>query len=116
MTYLSATDSGTDKEITARKARLGGVAQIGTSKYPRLVYAVAVRFDRTLDLSALRLLPPAVAIVTACLSIEVTASINLAKLLEMEGIQALIFPSVIQGVMTTWSFICNCAAAHCPAK
>jgi len=51
--YLSATDSGASKEVTARKARLGGSAQISTDKYPRVVYAVAVNLKRVLDLSAL---------------------------------------------------------------
>jgi RES domain-containing protein len=40
--YLSATDSGAGKEVTARKARLGEAAQISTGKYPRVVYAVGV--------------------------------------------------------------------------
>ncbi len=35
--YLSATDSGAGKEVTARKARLGGSPQITVSKYPRIV-------------------------------------------------------------------------------
>jgi RES domain-containing protein len=33
-------DSGASKEVTARKSRLGGVGQISTDKYPRVVYAV----------------------------------------------------------------------------
>ena len=33
---------GASKEVTARKSRLGGVGQISTDKYPRVVYAVAV--------------------------------------------------------------------------
>jgi RES domain-containing protein len=40
--YLSATDAGTGKEVAARKARLGGAAQITTDKYPRIVYAITV--------------------------------------------------------------------------
>jgi hypothetical protein len=51
--YLSETDSGASKEITARRARLGRAAQISTDKYPRVVYAVAVNLKRALDLSAL---------------------------------------------------------------
>lgn len=51
--YLSATDSGAGKEVTARKARLGGSPQITVSKYPRIVYAVSVNLDRTLHLSSL---------------------------------------------------------------
>lgn len=96
--YLSVTDSGASKEVTARKARLGGAAQISISKYPRVVYAVAVNLDRTLDLSDLRSSEPAKAIVSACLSIDdLTASMDLAQILEMEGIQGLVFPSVIVG-------------------
>jgi RES domain-containing protein len=51
--YLSATDSRASQEVTARKVRLGGAAQISTDRYPRVVYAVAVHLKRTLDLSAL---------------------------------------------------------------
>jgi RES domain-containing protein len=51
--YLSATDLGASKEVIGRKARLGGVAQISTDKYPRVVDAVAVSLKRTLELSAL---------------------------------------------------------------
>lgn len=40
--FLSATDSGASKEVTARKLRLGGASQISIDKYPRVVYAVAV--------------------------------------------------------------------------
>jgi RES domain-containing protein len=49
--YLSVTDSGAGKEVTARKSRLGGVGQISIDKYPRVVYAVAVDLKKALDLS-----------------------------------------------------------------
>jgi len=39
--------------FTARKARLGGGAQISTDKFPRVVYAAAVSLKRVLDLSDL---------------------------------------------------------------
>ena len=51
--YLSATDSGASKEVTARKSRLGGVGQISIEKYPRVVYAVTVDLKKSLNLSAL---------------------------------------------------------------
>jgi RES domain-containing protein len=35
--YLSATESGASKEVTARKARFAGAAQISNDKYPRVV-------------------------------------------------------------------------------
>jgi hypothetical protein len=64
----SATDSGVNKEVIARKARLGGAAQISTGKYPRVVYAVAVNLKRILRLSALGSFQTAEAIRTACLA------------------------------------------------
>ena len=96
--YLSGTDSGASKEVTARKARLGGAAQISTSKYPRVVYTVAVSLDRALDLSDLNSSEAGTAIVGACLSIDdLAASMDLAEILEKEGIEGLVFPSVVAG-------------------
>jgi RES domain-containing protein len=96
--YLSATDSGASKEVTARKARLGGVAQITTDKYPRVVYAVAVNLKRTLDLSALGSSQSANAIRAACLAeYDLADSMDLARELETTGIQGLLFPSVVGG-------------------
>jgi RES domain-containing protein len=96
--YLSATDSGASKEATARKARLGGAAQITTDKYPRVVYAVAVNLKRTVDLSALGSSQTANAIRAACLAEhDLVASMDLARELEAEGMQGLLFPSVVGG-------------------
>ena len=96
--YLSATDSGASKEITARKARLGGAAQINTDKYPRVVYAVAVNLKRALDLSALESSQAGEAVRLACLNkADLTASMELSRELEAEGIQGLLFPSVVGG-------------------
>ncbi len=82
------------KEVTARQAPLGGAAQISTSKYPRIVFAVAVSLDRALDLSDLSSSEPGKAIVCACLSIDdLTASMARSQILEGEGIQGLVFPS-----------------------
>ena len=94
--YLSSTDSGASKEVTARKARLGGTAQINTSKYPRVVYAVAVNLDRALDLAEWSSSDPGKTIASACLSMDdLTTSMAFAQILEAEGIQGLVFPSVV---------------------
>lgn len=96
--YLSASDSGASKEVTARKSRLGGAAQINTNKYPRVVYAVAVDLERTLNLSGLGSTDAAKTIKRACLALDdLTASMDLARELENEGIQALLFSSVVPG-------------------
>jgi RES domain-containing protein len=65
--YLSATDSGASKEVTARKACLGGVGQISTDKYPRVVYAVAVDLKKTPNLATLGSSQAAKAVREACL-------------------------------------------------
>jgi len=84
--YLSATDTGAGKEVTARKARLGGAAQISTEKCPRVVYAVEVNLKRTLDLSALGSSQTANAIRTACLAKnDLATSMELARKLEAKG-------------------------------
>ena len=108
--YLSATDSGAGKEVTARKARLGGAAQISTDKYPRVVYAVAVNLKATLDLSALGSSQTANAIKAAVLAKnDLTASMDLARELEGEGIQGLLFPSVVGGDDNLIVYLANCS-------
>lgn len=108
--YLSATDSGASKEVTARKARLGGAAQITTDKYPRVVYAVAVSLKRTLDLSALGSSQTANAIRADCLAEDdLVASMDLARELETTGIQGLLFPSVVGGDGNLVVYLANCS-------
>ena len=107
--YLSATDSGASKEITARKARLGGAAQISTDKYPRVVYAVAVNLKRALDLSALGSSQAGEAVRLACLNkADLSASMELSRALEAEGIQGLLFPSVVGGDDNLVVYRANC--------
>jgi RES domain-containing protein len=107
--YLSATDSGASKEITARKARLGGAAQISTDKYPRVVYAVVVNLKRALDLSALGSSQTGEAVRLACLNkANLTASMELSRELEAAGIQGLLFPSVVGGDVNLAVYLANC--------
>jgi RES domain-containing protein len=107
--YLSETDSGASKEVTARKTRLGGSAQINTDKYPRVIYAVAVDLKRTLDLSDLASSQAGEAVRTACLAVnDLLASMNLARELEAGGIQGLLFPSVVGGDANLIVYRANC--------
>jgi RES domain-containing protein len=64
---LSATDSGASNEITARKARLCGAAQISTDKYPRVAHAVALSLKRALELFTLGSSHAGEAVRLACL-------------------------------------------------
>jgi RES domain-containing protein len=107
--YLSVTDSGASKEVTARKARLGGRTQISTDKYPRVVYAVAVMLKKTLDLSALGSSQAGKEVQTACLAKnDLSASIELARELEAVRIQGLLFPSVVGGDENLIVYRANC--------
>jgi RES domain-containing protein len=107
--YLSATDSGASKEVTARKSRLGGTAQISTGKYPRVVYAVAVDLQKTLDLSDLGISLTGKAVVKTCLALnDLEPSMDLARELQAGGIQALLFPSVLSGDNNLVVYRANC--------
>jgi RES domain-containing protein len=107
--YLSATDSGASKEVTARKARLGGVGQISTDKYPRVVYEVAVDLKRTLNLATLRSSQAAEAVREACLDHDdLSASMELARELISAEIEGLLFPSVVGGDDNLVVYRANC--------
>jgi hypothetical protein len=107
--YLSVTDSGASKEVTARKSRLGGVGQISIDKYPRVVYAVAVDLKRALDLSTLGSSQAAEAVRTACLDKnDLRPSMDLARELITVGIEGLVFPSVVSGEENLIVYRANC--------
>ena len=107
--YLSATDSGASKEVTARKSRLGGAGQISIDKYPRVVYAVAVDLKRALDLSTLGSSQAAESLRSACLDKDdLTSSMELGRELIAAGIEGLVFPSVVDGDDNLVVYRANC--------
>ena len=107
--YLSATDAGASKEVTARKSRLGGVGQISVEKYPRVVYAVAVDLKRVLDLSTLGSSQAAEALRATCLDKnDLRPSMELAGELISAGIQGLVFPSTVGGDDNLVVYRMNC--------
>ena len=107
--YLSATDAGASKEVTARKSRLGGVGQISVEKYPRVVYAVAVDLKRALDLSTLGSSQAAEALRATCLDKnDLRPSMELAGELISAGIQGLVFPSTVGGDDNLVVYRMNC--------
>ena len=107
--YLSATDAGASKEVTARKSRLGGVGQISVEKYPRVVYSVAVDLKKALHLSGLGSSQAAEAVRAACLDKgDLSSSIELARGLISAGIQGLVFPSAVGGDDNLVVYRANC--------
>jgi RES domain-containing protein len=108
--YLSATDSGASKEVTARKVRLGGAAQISTDKYPRVVYAVAVDLKKVLNLSALGSTVAGLSLRKDSLAKnDLNASMDLARELQAAGIEGLTFPSVVGGDDNLVIYSANCS-------
>jgi RES domain-containing protein len=110
--YLSTTDTGASKETTARKSRLGGSALISTAKYPRIVFAVTTKLQRVLRLEDLGLSGPGGDVRRACLEEnDLSASVQVATLLEKAGIQGIIFPSVVKGGDDNLIvYVANCGA------
>ncbi|MGB6871304.1 MAG: RES family NAD+ phosphorylase [Acidobacteriaceae bacterium] len=107
--YLSVTDSGASKEVTARKSRLGGIGQISIDKYPRVVYAVTVDLKKALDLSTLGSSQAAEAVRATCLDKnDLRPSMDLARELITAGIEGLVFPSVVGGDDNLIVYRANC--------
>ena len=107
--YLSATDAGASKEVTARKSKLGGAGQISIDKYPRVVYAVAVDLKKALDLSAIGSSQAVEAVRATCLDKnDLRPSMELARELIAAGIEALVFPSVAGGGDNLIVYRTNC--------
>ena len=96
--YLSTTDTGASKETIARKSRLGGVALISATKYPRIVFAVITKLQRVVRLDQLGTSGPGGDVRRACLNEDdLAASVDVATQLQKAGIQGIIFPSVVKG-------------------
>jgi RES domain-containing protein len=107
--YLSVTDSGASKEVTARKSRLGGVGHISIDKYPRVVYAVAADLKKAPDLSTLGSSQAAEAGRTICLDKnDLHPSMGLARELISKGTEGLLFPSVAGGDENLVIYRANC--------
>ena len=94
--YLAESDAVACHEVTARKARLGGAAQISLDKYPRIVFTVEFTLQKVVDLT---MKPPArgmAPIRDKCLAIDdITGSQQLGDLLVKNGVDGLLFPSAI---------------------
>lgn len=96
--YLSTTDAGTGKETTERKKRLGGAALINTDKYPRVIFVIDVKLAHVVRLEELKASLAGEALMKQCLDEDdLEASKALAEFLVKEGVQGLIFPSVVRG-------------------
>jgi RES domain-containing protein len=110
--YLNATDSGTGAELLARKARLGGSPQITLDKYPRVVFGVEVKLNRSLNLATG---PISAAFADlrqrSLLPDELETSMKVAAALISANIQGVVFPNVVGGTENLVVYLANCGAA-----
>jgi RES domain-containing protein len=94
--YLAESDAVASNEVTARKARLGGAAQISLDKYPRIVFTVEFALQKVVDLTMKPLTRGMAPIRDKCLAIDdITWSQQLGDLLVKSGVDGLMFPSAI---------------------
>lgn len=94
--YASLEEETATREVTARKARLGGKAQISLKDYPRLMYIVSVEVKRCVDLRNGGNDAVLKQVLTAVLDpVDLSASQEVGDYLAGKGSDAAIFPSVV---------------------
>lgn len=94
--YASLDEATATAEVTARKARLGGHAQISIKDYPRLTYSIAFEIDKCVDF---RSVDPSSdlgrALEAALDPADLQVSQEIGQYLMSKGVQGGIFPSVV---------------------
>jgi len=108
--YVSDSDRTASEEVTARKERLGGKAQISLEKYPRIVFAVNVQLERHISF----LKKPRDRILEALWKSSLDednlgASQVVGAFFHRLGIQGILFPSVVIQGTNLIAFVANCA-------
>jgi hypothetical protein len=85
------------------------VGQISIDKYPRVVFAVAVKLKKALSLSTLGSSNAGEAVRATCLDKnDLRPSMDLARELISEGIEGLLFPSAVGGDDNLVVYRANC--------
>ena len=93
--YASLDEETATREVTARKARLGGKAQIALKDYPRLTYAIAIRAKKCLDFRNIGSNAVLKDVLAAASDLDdLGPSQEVGAYLLDKGIEAIIFPSV----------------------
>jgi len=93
--YASLHEDTATREVTARKARLGGKAQIALKDYPRLTYVIAIEAQKCVDLRNIRNNATLRDILAAASDRDdLGPSQEVGAYLAGKGIEAVIFPSV----------------------
>ncbi len=97
--YLSGNEETALCEVTARKQRLGGQAQIQLKDYPRFTYIIRVRLSRHTNLGAVVSTVELRPIVEASLSSDLQVSQEVGEFLRLQGVQGILYPSAVPGCL-----------------
>jgi RES domain-containing protein len=104
--YASLDEETATREVTARKTRLGGQAQIALKDYPRLTYVISVEAKRCVDFRNVgndAVLKDVLA--AASDPDDLGPSQEVGAYLVEKGIDAVIFPSVAGGGANIAAFL-----------
>jgi RES domain-containing protein len=97
--FASLDEVTATREVTARKDRLGGRAQISIKSYPRFTYVIAVEIDKCVDF---RSVDPSSdlgrALAAALDPSDLQVSQEMGQYLMTTGVQGAIVPSVVPPV------------------
>jgi RES domain-containing protein len=94
--YASLDEATATAEVTARKARLGGRAQISIHDYPRLTYIIAVEIDTCVDFRSVDTSSDLGRALKAALDpADLQVSQQIGQYLMSKGVQGSIFPSAV---------------------
>jgi RES domain-containing protein len=104
--YASLDEQTATREVTTRKARLGGKAQIALKDYPRLTYAVVIEAKKCLDFRNIGSNAVLKDLLAAASDLDdLGPSQEVGAYLLDKGIEAIIFPSVAGGGANIAAFL-----------
>jgi RES domain-containing protein len=104
--YASLDEGTAAREVTARKVRLGGRAQIALKEYPRLTYVISIKAKKCVDLRNIgnsQVLKDVLRAVSD--PDDLGPSQEVGAYLAEKGIEAIIFPSVTGGGANIAAFL-----------
>ena len=109
--YVSDSDRTASEEVTGRKERLGGKAQITLENYPRIVFGVNVKLERHISF----LKKPRAKVLEALWKSSLDednlhASQAVGAFFLQRGVQGIVFPSVVTQGANLVVFVANCGA------
>jgi RES domain-containing protein len=112
--YFSESDAVASRELTARKKRLGGDAQITLEKYPRISFAVEIQLERCVSLVGQERSASMERLRKKTLTPgNLATSQAVGRTLLDLKIQAILFPSVISAGTNLVVFVDQCPSGWC---